>query len=193
VRKERAEESAKAESPVELVAAKLSTPGKGGQLHKFIQQMIRQWGEEAGFRASVEKKIGDGNETVDVVLEKDGLSVACEISVTTPVDYEMGNLGKCLKAGFGHVFIVSSEVEKLKSLHEAAKIAFGDTALCAVKFVAPQDVFAFLNAKGASPTGGVGGYNVKVLHDLRNGPVRTAKNQELDALLMSVVQRNAQR
>lgn len=155
--------------------------------------MIRHWGEEAGFRARIEKEIGDGNESVDIVLERDGLSIACEISVTTPVDYEIGNLAKCLKMGFNHVLVISSEQEKLADLRDAAKTAFGEAALGAVKFIAPQDVFAFLNAKRECSTGAVAGYNVKVLHDLSNGPVRTAKNQALDELLLSVIQRDPRR
>jgi hypothetical protein len=186
-------ESEKVETPIEAVPVKRATPGKGGQLHKFVQQMIRQWGVDAGFRVSVEKKIGDGNETVDVVLERDSLSIACEISVTTPIEYEMGNLGKCLNMGFTHVLVISSEQAKLASLREAAESAFGEAALSVVTFLAPQEVFTFLKSKGEGSMGAVGGYNVKVLHNLRNGPVRTAKNQTLDDLLLSVVQRDVRR
>jgi hypothetical protein len=186
-------ESVKAARLHDDAVALPSMPGKGGQLHKFIQQMIRQWGIDAGFRARVEKEIGEGNESVDIVLERDGLSIACEISVTTPIDYELGNLGKCLKMGFNHVLVISSEPAKLAGIREAALAAFGEAALSSVRFLSPQDVFGFLTATGAGSTGAVSGYNVKVLHDLRNGPVRTAKNQALDALLSSVVQRDNRR
>jgi hypothetical protein len=177
----------------ESVPSLESAPGKGGQLHKFIQQMIRQWGIDAGFRASVEEKVGEGNETVDVVLKREGLSVACEISVTTPIDYEVGNLGKCLKQGFSQVLVVSPDPAKLAGIRDAAVAAFGEAALQDVKFLAPQEVFGFLNAKAGGAGAAVAGYNVKVLHDLRNGPARTVKNQALDALLASVVERSSSR
>ncbi len=45
----------------------------------------------------------DGTGRVDLVLERGPLVVAVEISATTPAEHEVGNLLKCLRAGFARI------------------------------------------------------------------------------------------
>src|SRR5262249_3120389 len=86
-----------------------STPGRGGEHHKYLQQLIKRWAEARGYTVIIEKSILDGLGSVDVALEKGSLSIACEVSVTTDPDHEIGNVQKCLAAGFETVILVSSE------------------------------------------------------------------------------------
>jgi hypothetical protein len=44
--------------------------------------------------------------SVDVALEKGGRRIACEVSVTTDAEHELGNVQKCLAAGFETVILV---------------------------------------------------------------------------------------
>src|SRR5206468_3926342 len=86
--------------------------GRGGAQHQAIQRRLKHEAEALGFRATIEKEIPQGS--VDLALEKAGQSIACEISVTTTIDHEFGNVVKCLKAGFAEVAVISGRPERLK-------------------------------------------------------------------------------
>ena len=73
--------------------------GRGGRQHKYLQQLIKQLAEERGFRATIEETILDGAGRVDVSLVCDEIRVACQVSVTTTKDWELGGIEKCFAAG----------------------------------------------------------------------------------------------
>jgi hypothetical protein len=52
-----------------------------------MQQFIKRWAEGMGYRATIEKPLDNGC-SVDVALEKENVSIACEISVTTTSAHE---------------------------------------------------------------------------------------------------------
>lgn len=56
-------------------------PGKGGPEHTYLQELVKRWVEDCGFRAAVEQRIPGGRESVDVTLYRGDLRIACEISV----------------------------------------------------------------------------------------------------------------
>lgn len=78
--------------------------GKGGRKHRYLQTLVKELGEQHGFRGTIEAPIDRGQ--VDVLLEREGMVVAFEISVTTPTEQERSNVRKCLKAGFDRVALV---------------------------------------------------------------------------------------
>ena len=55
--------------------------GRGGAQHQAIQKRIKEAAEELGFRSVIEKPVLDGQGSVDLWLERAGLSIACEISI----------------------------------------------------------------------------------------------------------------
>jgi hypothetical protein len=91
-------------------------PGKGGPEHTYLQELIKRWGEEKGFRAVVEEQIAGSRESIDIALYRGEQKIACEVSVTTPLEYEVGNVEKCLAAGFGTIAIVSLKKARLLKL-----------------------------------------------------------------------------
>ena len=88
---------------------------------------------------------------VDVALEKNGCpSIACEISVTTPADHEVGNIQKCLAAGFDHVLLVASEKKILNQIRVLISTGVSRDQSARVHVVLPDQVFvciASLEAK----------------------------------------------
>jgi hypothetical protein len=70
-------------------------------------------GESKGFRATIEKEILGGLGSVDVALEKEGRSIACEVSVTAGKEQELGNIQKCPATGFETVLVISPEKRNL--------------------------------------------------------------------------------
>lgn len=78
--------------------------GKGGRQHRYLQALVRELGQQQGFRATVEAPIAGGQ--IDVALERRDIRAAFEITVTTPSSQEEANIRKCLDAGFQHVALV---------------------------------------------------------------------------------------
>src|SRR6185295_18272065 len=54
-------------------------PGKGGPEHTYLQELIKRWAEEKGFRAVVDEAIPGGRESIDLALYRGDLRIACEI------------------------------------------------------------------------------------------------------------------
>ena len=137
-----------------------SSLGRGGPEHKYLQHLIKRLGEERGFRAIIEETIGSG-QSVDVVLRREGVAFAFEISVTSETDHELGNLRKCVGLGYSQLFFVSGSKRKRDQIARAAK---DDRALEKVAVLAPEDIVAALDAaEGPMPLEStVRGYKVKI-------------------------------
>jgi excisionase family DNA binding protein len=125
------------------------TPGRGGEHHKYLQQLIKRWAEARGYAVTIEKPILDGLGSVDVALEKGSRSIACEVSVTTDTQHEIGNIQKCLAAGFQDVILISSEKKLLTSARHALVAALSTAQYRQVKFLTPEETFSFLDGQEA--------------------------------------------
>lgn len=159
-------------------------PGRGGAQHKYLQELIKKWAEEHGWRVSIEKPVLNGLGNVDVALDRDGQSVACEISVTTTIEHEIGNIQKCLAAGFDQVLFVSVDKRNLARAREELKTALPQADAERVSCVAPEDLFLFLEGLGAKHPPQekvVRGYKVKVQY-------RTAELDDLAARKKTIAQ-----
>ena len=132
--------------PLEMVPP---SPGRGGQQHKYLQELLKRWAEGHEWRATIEEKILDGLGSVDLALRKGELAVACEIAVTTEPDHELGNLHKCLAAGFRRVLVICSEKKTLNKVRQLAAGALTDEQLTGVAFCAPEEAFGVLEAMEA--------------------------------------------
>ena len=103
-----------------------------------------------------------------MLLERDGLRIAFEVSVTTPGDHEAANLRKCLTAGVDRVALVL-----VKS--KAGGARFRETILAGmdeadrgrVAFLTPEELPDYIQELSAAPDAAethVRGYRVKVSH-----------------------------
>ena len=115
-RAKRAERSS--EDPVPVAG---SMPGRGGPEHKYLQSLIKRFAEDRGFTVTVEQRVLDGHGHVDVALQREDVSVACEISVSTRLDHEINNLTKCLAAGFDHAVLVCLDSTTVDAAREATR------------------------------------------------------------------------
>ena len=163
------------------------SPGRGGKQHKYIQQLIKQWAEGMGWRAEIEKTILEGGGCVDVALEKGSVSIACEISVTTGIEQELGNIDKCLKAGYGYVVALSPELKQVERIKNAyGKRAKGETVEN-VRFLTVEELLAFveeLEAKAAGHESKVKGYKVNVRYRAVDEEEKKAKKQTLSQVIL---------
>lgn len=97
-----------------------SEPGKGGEQHRATQQRLKSEAIALGFGVSIEKNISGTRESIDVVVEKSDLVIACEICVSTSVDHELGNVRKCLRAGYTDICAIFLDAKRMKQFQEAS-------------------------------------------------------------------------
>jgi predicted DNA-binding transcriptional regulator AlpA len=143
--KEAAPQKAAPPSSAETALA-VPTPGRGGEHHKYLQQLIKRWAEGRGYGVVIEKPILDGLGSVDVALTKGSRTIACEISVTTDAEHEVGNVQKCLAAGFDEVILISSEKKVLTAVRHALVAALSTAQYRQVKFLTPEETFSFVDS-----------------------------------------------
>ena len=133
--------TAEPESPPEPPGA-----GKGGNRHKLLQERIKAAGIAKGFRSEIEGGTQKTNEGVDVCLIRDDLKIACEISVTTNVDHEFGNIEKCLRESFDVIAFISADQGRRSRMAAEvdAYLAPGDRAR--IRCFSPDEFFAYLES-----------------------------------------------
>ena len=77
-----------------------------------------------------------------MVSEREKRRIACEISVTSTVELELGNLKKCLAAGFTEIVMVCDEERTRKGLKREAEKMVTAGPLKGVRFSSPDEMFA---------------------------------------------------
>jgi len=140
--------------------------GKGGAKHRYLQSLVKELAEQQGFRATIEAPLAGRAGQVDVLLERNGETVAVEVSVTTPADYERQNVSKCLDAGYGRVVVVLAKTKANQARYQAS-ITEGLSAdeRARVTFLAAEDIPDYLAALAPPPEDTettVRGYKVRV-------------------------------
>lgn len=166
--------------------------GRGGREHIYLQDLIKREAAKNGWLVTVEKQVLDGLGQVDVALEKDGLSVACEISVTTTPEHELGNVHKCLAAGFNHVVVVSAEDKTLARARKFMTSTLTEQSLERVHFFTAPELFTFLEERAgqaASMEPTVGGRKVKVRYRAVSEDEAKVKKQAVAQVILSAVRR----
>ena len=184
--------SKRTEPPATLNIGEVPTPGRGGPQHKYLQELLKRWAESRDWRATIEETILDGLGNVDVALRKGDQAVACEIAVTTAPDHEIGNIQKCLAAGFHQVVVVSSEKKTLIKTRQLAANTFSEDELKRIHFCTPEEAFAVLEeveAETASTSGTVRGYKVKVKYKSVTEQDKTAKREAVSQVIANAMKR----
>jgi hypothetical protein len=129
-----------------------STPGRGGPEHKALQRLIKDSANALGFTTRVEQSILDGEGSIDVLIERDSTSIACEIALTTPVESEVNNIGQRLVAGVSLVAVLSPNQGHLDKIKVAVKKTLPAHLASRVEFFLPDTFLAFLrNLKPTTP------------------------------------------
>ena len=124
--------------------------GRGGAQHQNIQKRIKEAAEKLGFRSVIEKPVLDGQGSVDLWLERTGLTIACEISISTTIDHEVGNVAKCLKAGVPTVAVICLDEERLRKIGAAVSGSLGSELAGRVEYFQPDPFIAHLKTLPAN-------------------------------------------
>lgn len=138
--------------------------GRGGKQHQYLQQVIKQAAEERNVRATIEEPLPDGGK-VDVSLTFAEKRIACEVSVTTAREQELGNIEKCLGAGYSEVVVIGSSERHLNNARKFVIPHLDEADRDKVRFQSIENFLEYLDelAVSVAPTEGmVRGYKVRV-------------------------------
>ena len=167
-------------------------PGRGDKEHRYLQNLIKQLAHDRGFRAVIEQEVLGGAGSVDVALTVGTRAIACEISVTTDAKHELGNVGKCLVAGFDEVFVVASDPKHLANLGKSIDEEISKQARERVQLFTPEAFVHHLDglATDNEPREGmVRGYKVKVSHTTGSKAERDDKRKAIAEVIASSLKR----
>lgn len=159
--------------------------GGGGARHQAICGAIKELGETAGFRASIEETILDGEGRVDVILRSAERAIAFEVSVTTSREHELLNVRKCLRAGFGEVVVVAALPRHLVSLERFIGSSLGEGEADKVRFLLADDLGGLFagQAEAGENESIVRGWKVRSNGAERSALLRTSIEQSLQGLI----------
>jgi hypothetical protein len=139
--------------------------GKGGPKHRYLQSLIKELAEQQGLKATIEAPLATGNGQVDVLIERDGVLAAIEISVTTPVEHEKENLRKCLACDYPRIAVVLAKSKTVQTSYRTAlREVVGDGDRERVSFLMPEELPGFIQSLAPLPEPTeriVKGYRVK--------------------------------
>jgi len=130
------------------VVKKLPSAGKGRDLHKEHQYMVKEQAELFGWRAKLEERIPRSLESVDVGFDKDDIRIAVEISSTTTPEHEVQNIRKCLDAGYDYILAVCDDDKRLSQLKTEVKKAFSFKKREWIRFCHASRVKEFFSSVG---------------------------------------------
>ncbi|MGZ3948216.1 MAG: TraM recognition domain-containing protein [Flavisolibacter sp.] len=135
--------------------------------HRYLQTFVKAMAEAQGYKASVEAPTPDGKGLVDVLLEKNGQTIAVEISVTTNPEWELHNIQKCLAAGYSRIVICATQPAKLKLIQQQIATHLSEQEQTRVQVIAANDLNSlFMDEPQAQPPETVvKGYRVKVNYE----------------------------
>jgi hypothetical protein len=109
-------------------------PGRGGAIHRHIQQLVVAGATAKGYTIHVEKEIGNGA-IVDVHLEREGVRIAVEIAVYSRPELELAHIKHCLACGYEQVVGVFADVHLMARTQEAMRGAFSEQQRGKVRLV----------------------------------------------------------
>lgn len=159
--------------------------GKGGKKHRYLQNLVKGLAEAQGFRATIEAPIAGGQ--VDVLLARDDLTVAVEVSVTTPVEWERGNLAKCLRGDFARVALVLAKSTQTARTYRARVVeGLSEEDRARLVILDPEelpDFIASLAPTEEPPDNVVRGYKVKVSQTAVSADEAKARREQLARLV----------
>lgn len=135
--------------------------------HIYQQEHLSRLVQQRGFKAQLEAPTTHGGR-IDLLVSKDNLKIAVEISVTNTVEYETNNIKKCIDEGFTYVVMLCKSETHLRNIKVKAQEALSQDELKRVQFLHPDKFIEYLDAlttKNTTHEKRVKGYRVKTKYD----------------------------
>ena len=154
--------------PVEILEEikEIESP-KDLSVHRYLQTLVKKMAEQRGYIATIEVQVPNGS--VDVILSKEGKTIAVEISNTTEANWEVHNILKCIEAKFDTIVSLSGDPKQLDRIKKKCEVEIPDFINQNILFFTPDALFTYLdnsNLQNISPKENVmKGYRVNVSYD----------------------------
>jgi len=167
---------------------------KGNTYHRYLQTLIKRLAEQRGYKAIIEESTSDKMGRVDVGLEKEGIRIACEVSVTTNGEHEIKNIEKCLNSGYDMVLFCSPERKRLEVLQKLLSEKLESDTFNRVSFFLPDELVAFFETecKEEIPVANenvVKGYRVKVQYTTISEIQKKDKRNMVNGIVVKALRR----
>lgn len=135
--------------------------------HRYTQMYIKKMAEVRGYKASIEEPTMDGGR-VDVLLERNGKRVACEIGMTTTTQWELHNIEKCLNAGYDLVVAIAKNKDAIRDMQDMIEQKISMVLQGKIMVMDAEALITFLDSeilKEAHTEERIKGYRVKIEYE----------------------------
>jgi energy-coupling factor transporter ATP-binding protein EcfA2 len=109
-------------------------PGRGGILHRYVQQVVAKGATGKGYSVTVEQHLPTGA-IVDVHLEKGQQRIAVEIAVGSTPEREISHMRNCLNASYEQIITIFADEHLLGRTATALQTAFTAEELGKIRLV----------------------------------------------------------
>jgi hypothetical protein len=109
-------------------------PGRGGILHRQVQQVVAKGATAKGYSVKVEQQLATGA-IVDVHLENGQQHIAVEIAVGSTPEREISHMRNCLAASYDHIVTIFADEHLLGRTAMAAQTAFTAEELGKIRLI----------------------------------------------------------
>lgn len=136
--------------------------------HRYLQTLVKKMAEARGYVATLEVATPQQNGSVDVLLSKDGKTIAVEICITTDAEWEMHNITKCIQSGYTTVISVCGDMKQLEKIKQKCILGISELNNNEVYFFTPDALFSYLDQVSLPDTSTettIKGYRVNVSYD----------------------------
>jgi len=118
--------------------------------HTAIKNTIGSEAESLDYTVSYEEHFPEVQARADVVLRRGNQSIICQVSATTPPEFEADSVRRFLKLNFTHIGVVSINRRKLDHIQQA----LGDGGGKNVGFYAPEEFISKIHDWAMEDPGG---------------------------------------
>jgi hypothetical protein len=108
--------------------------GRGGILHRHVQQVVAKGAIAKGYIARVEYTLNTGT-IVDVHLEKGEQSIAVEIAIASLPEREINHMRNCLSVGYHKIYTIFADEHLLGRTAMAMQNAFSERELGKIRLL----------------------------------------------------------
>jgi hypothetical protein len=109
-------------------------PGRGGILHRHLQQVVAKGATAKGYVAQIEQHLPTGA-IVDVHLENGNKRIAVEIAIASLPEREIAHMQNCLAASYDQIFTIFADEHLLGRTGTAMQTAFTAEELGKIRLV----------------------------------------------------------
>jgi hypothetical protein len=165
--------------------------------HRHLQNLIKRMAESKGYKASLEIATPDRQGKVDVLLEKEHKTIACEISVTTETTWELHNLSKCVAANYDVIVSCSTNETFLKQMLGAVKAQFSSAEQNRIYVMKPENLIQLLdqmqiNSSTEPKDSLVKGYRVHVSYDTISQEALNRKQESITRVVYDALKKRTE-